>query len=136
MRRALFAIPLVAVAISGCRNEYAHFSPALKLVVTVSDPNPTAGDEVEYLAYMDGASEPVLVDDVILSSTAEDLLDWDEDSLTPTVAGAHTLVATATYMGSPQIATVELQVDPGPPAVVDLALDDFQAKLLFGELNH
>ena len=128
MRRALFAIPLVAVAISGCRNEYAHFSPALKLVVTVSDPNPTAGDEVEYLAYMDGASEPVLVDDVILSSTAEDLLDWDEDSLTPTVAGAHTLVATATYMGSPQIATVELQVDPGPPAVVDLALDDFQAK--------
>jgi hypothetical protein len=127
MRRSL-PLVLAVVALAGCRNEYSTFTPALKLVVTVSDPNPTAGDEVEYLAYMDGASEPVLVEDVLLSSTAEPLLDWDDDSLTPTLAGKHTLVATAVFKGSPQIATVEMQVDPGAPATVDLELTDYQAK--------
>lgn len=132
MRRALFAIPLAAIVLTGCRNEYSTFTPALKLVLTVSDPNPTAGQTVDYLAYMEGASEPILVEDVILVSTKEALLDWGDGSLVPTVAGSHTLVATATFEGSPQIATAELAVDPGPPAVVDMELGDYQAKA--GEL--
>ncbi len=129
MCRALsVALPVFVVALSGCRNEYSTFSPALKMVLTVSDPSPTAGDKVDYLAYMDGAAEPILLEDVVLSSTGEDLLSWGDGILVPTLAGSHTIVGTATFEGSPYIATAKMQVEPGAPALVDLALDDYQAR--------
>jgi len=121
-------MPLFAlIALSGCRNEYSTFRPALDLVVTLEDPTPTAGDEVAYLAYMDGASEPVALDDeLMLSSDLEQLLDWGDGTLIPTIAGPHELTASTMFEGELYVVSVDMAVSPGPPALVDLQLEDLQ----------
>lgn len=117
----------VLIALSGCRNEYSTFRPALDLVVTLDDPTPTAGDEVAYLAYMDGASEPVALDDELtLGSNLEDMLDWGDGTIVPTVAGPHELTASTMFEGQLYVVTVDMAVSPGVPALVDLQLSDIQ----------
>ncbi|HJN78311.1 MAG TPA: hypothetical protein QGF58_30640 [Myxococcota bacterium] len=117
----------VLIALSGCRNEYSTFRNVLDLVVTLDDPTPTAGDEVAYLAYMDGASEPIALDDeLMMSSSLEEMLDWGDGTLVPTVAGPHELTASTMFEGELYVVTVDMAVSPGAPALVDLQLSDLQ----------
>jgi hypothetical protein len=117
---------LVLLALVGCRNEYSTFNSTLELVLTVSDPSPIAGERVQYLAYMDGSADPIAVEDLALTSDLEDSMFYDSLELAATLAGEHTLVASTTYEGEIYVATAKLDVQPGPPAVVDLALADLQ----------
>ncbi|MCB9759227.1 MAG: hypothetical protein H6739_05265 [Alphaproteobacteria bacterium] len=118
-------LPLLAMlAATGCRHDYEDFTPILTLVVTLSDPDITAGDEIEYLAYIDGPSAPVAVDPTFISDL-EAALDYGEGFMTPTVAGEHTLTASVTYEDKDFLAEVDLKVRPADPAVVDLALSDY-----------
>ncbi|MCB9791730.1 MAG: hypothetical protein H6741_03295 [Alphaproteobacteria bacterium] len=124
MRRVLPL--LILVAATGCRNDYEEFTPILTLVVSVSDPTPTAGDEIEYLAYIDGPSAPIAVSPAFVSDIEPSLIYW-EGMMQPRVAGEQTLTATAEYNGKIYEAVVELDVSAGPPARVDLALADYSA---------
>jgi hypothetical protein len=121
-------MPLILLAMLGCRTEYSTFRPSLELVVTLEDPTPTAGDEVPYLAYMDGSSEPIALDDeLMLISSREELLDWGDGVLVPTIAGGHMLTASTMFEGELYVVEVDMDVSAGPPALVDLALSDYQA---------
>jgi hypothetical protein len=117
---------LLLLILSGCRTEYSTFSNALSLVVEVQDQDPVAGEDLAYIAYMGGTDTPIEVTGLALSSDLEALLDYDEERLTPLVAGEHTLVGSVTYKGEIYVATVPLDVAAGPPAIVDLALEDLQ----------
>lgn len=117
---------LLLMILAGCRTEYSTFSNALSLVVEVEDQDPVAGEDLSYVAYMGGTDTPIEVTGVALSSDLEALLDYDEARLTPLVAGEHTLVGSVSYKGEIYVTTVPLDVAAGPPAVVDLALDDLQ----------
>lgn len=124
MRRASLLLLLIA---TGCKSEYGDLVPIVDLVFTVSDPEIIAGDEVEYSVYLDTPWGPERVDAVI-SSDVEPLLLYNDTTLTATLAGAHTLTATAEYEGEPKLATAALGVEAGPPATVDLALEDVQTE--------
>ncbi len=117
---------LLLLILTGCRTEYSTFSNALSLVVEVQDQDPVAGEDLAYVAYMGGTDTPIEVTGIALSSDLEALLDYDEARLTPLVAGEHTLVASVTYKGEIYVATLPLDVAAGPPAIVDLTLDDLQ----------
>lgn len=122
MRRPL---PLVLLLATACRQDYEEFTPLPYLVFSVSDPTVTAGDEVQYLAYMDGIAEPLPTDPALASNLEPDLA-WGSGVLVATFAGDHTLTASAEYNGELYTATAELAVAPGPVAFVDLELSDYE----------
>lgn len=118
---------LTLIALSGCRTEYSTFRPSLDLTVTLEDPTPTAGDAVQYLAYMDGSSEPLaLTGELYMISDREEGILWDEAEVLPTLAGAHELTFSTMFEGELYTATVPMDVSPGAPALLDLQLSDLQ----------
>jgi len=135
-----FQLLIAVLALSGCRSDL--FAPeegevegdggsitesSYALVFTLERYDSTAGESVPYLAYIDGGSEPIAVDPV-LSSDLEALLSYGDGSVSATVAGAHALTATADHEGLSYLATVDLDVDPGPPSSLDLELADVQVE--------
>ncbi|MCP4806987.1 MAG: hypothetical protein GY913_18030 [Proteobacteria bacterium] len=118
---------ITILALSGCRTEYSTFRPSLDLTVTLEDPTPTAGDEVAYLAYMDGSSEPLALDgDLYMVSSHEEGILWDELAVNPTIAGQHDLTFSTMFEGELYTTTVEMQVAAGAPTRIDLQLADLQ----------
>ena len=83
----------------------------------------TAGETVGYIATMDDADVTVPTEISIESSLEVDL-DLDTESLSPTVAGLHELVASAEYSGTLYTASVTLDVLPTAPARLDLQVAD------------
>lgn len=122
MPRASLLLLLLAV---GCKSDYGDLVPIVDMVFTVSDPAITAGDEVQYSVYLDTPWGPERVDPEI-TSDLEPVLLYNDTAITATVAGAHTLTATVDYEGDIKMATADLGVSAGPPAVVDLVLEDIQ----------
>ncbi len=94
------------------------------LVLTLAEPVVTAGDSVAYgLVMVSSAGETVEVVGDLQSDLQDDFFRTDEEA-TFTVAGTHTLTATAAWEDQVYTATATLEVQPGPVAVLDLALSD------------
>ena len=94
------------------------------LVLTLDSPSTRAGAEVGYtLVVVTGDSETPVTDGAI-ASDLESALSADSDSLTPTLAGEHTLTATAEVDGETLSATGVLDVTAGEAATLDLVLSD------------
>lgn len=98
-------------------------APEPSLVLSLASETGIAGVEVGYTLVLvdeDGNEEPVSGE---LSDDVEAGLSWDADSLTPTLAGAHVITATAEVDGETLTATDTLEVSPGSALEVDLSLD-------------
>ena len=83
----------------------------------------TAGESVGYIATMDedGVTVPTTI---VIESDQEPDLDVGEETLSATVAGTHTLVASAEYSGETYTASVQLNVTAAAPDRLDLRLGD------------
>lgn len=92
------------------------------LVLTLDAAASLAGEEVGYTLTVveDGVETPVFAES--LGSDLEAGLAFDDDSLAPTVAGSHTLSASATWEGEPLTATASLEVGAGAASTLTLAL--------------
>ncbi len=132
MRWLLLFVPLTAMVGcnrdkddgggSGVGDDSGETPAEPTLVLTLDTAGSLAGDEVAYtLSVVTGDSEtPVTADS--LSSDLESALSYDADSLAPTLAGDHTLTATATWEGEALSADAILLVSAGAAEELDLAL--------------
>ncbi len=127
---ATSALILTALSVlSGCRSDgdpdtaTGELGPELALVFTLEMPLARAGEPLGYRAYLDGFSEPYLVQPDLLSDVEETLL-WDDLALTPTLAGTHVITATVSYDGEDFTATDVVEVEANVPDLVDLQLSD------------
>jgi hypothetical protein len=98
-------------------------TPELRLVFSLEAPTSRAGEPVGYLAYLDGFTEPYLVQPELISD-AQDELYWDDLTLTPTLAQTHNITATVYYDGEEFSAVDTVLVDPNVPDLIDLQLSD------------
>lgn len=120
--RHSWTLLLLAPAL-GCRTDYDKLTPIPRLVFTLADPEIRAGEEVEYLAFIDGLTPPVAVDPEILSDLDPSLL-YGDGLLSTAISGAHTLTVTADHDGDRYEVNADLAVLSADIARVDLALAD------------
>jgi len=132
MARSTLLLLLLATA---CKNEGTvgtieggkstdDAAPTWELVLTLSSTSATAGDHVGYgLVMVSTAGETEEVSGAVTSDIESDL-HINATEVWPTVAGVHTLSATADYGEEPYTATATLDVAAGAPTTLDLALSD------------
>lgn len=129
MRWLLLLSPL---AIVGCESnvdkgkvdDTAAPSDEPTLQLTLDPSSGTAGEDVAYTLVVVVGSEETPVEADSLSSDLEANLSHDADSLAPTVAGGHTLTATATWEGESLSTLALLEVGAGPAAELSLSLSE------------
>lgn len=131
MRWLLLLSPL---AIVGCESnvdkgegkfdDTAAPSDEPTLQLTLDPSSGTAGEDVAYTLVVVVGSEQTPVEADSLSSDLEANLSYDADSLAPTVAGGHTLTATATWEGESLSTWALLEVGAGPAAELSLSLSE------------
>lgn len=115
----------------GCRDK-AEDQPieeldyTYSLVFTLEDSQARAGEDIRYMAYLDGGPDPIVVD-AVPSSDIEDVRHITGDAFQVTVAAEHTITAEAVHDGQTYTAELALDVQPGLPAGFDLALTDVAA---------
>jgi len=129
MRRAL---PLLALLL-GCHNDKdggggnvgddSGGPDAPTLVLTLDTDTTRAGEALGYTLTVVQGDESTSVTADSLSSDLEATLTFDDLSLTPTLAGDHTLTALATWEGETLEATAPLVVTAGAATSLDLTLD-------------
>ncbi len=115
----------------GCRDKaedqpLTDLDPSYSLVFTVEDGEARAGEDIRYMAYLDGGLEPIPVD-ALPTSNIEELRYIGGDAFQVTVAAEHTITAEAVYGGETYSAELLLEVQPGLPAGFDLSLSDVAA---------
>ena len=96
------------------------------LQFALNSPETTAGDTVEYsLVWVDGDGAEEPVETYTLVSDLESPLATDGSTFMATIAGDHTLTATATDAdGADQSAVQPLSVEPGEVVLVSVELSD------------
>ena len=83
----------------------------------------TAGESIGFSLTWLTDEESLPVEEFMLSSDMEDPLSASDDSVMPTVSGAHVLSALATDVnGEEQLATAVLTVEPGMLAILNLSV--------------
>lgn len=128
MRRAL---PLLALLL-GCHNDKdggggnvgeSGLPSGPALVLTLDSDTTRAGESVGYTLSVVQGDETTSVSADSLSSDLEATLSFDDQSVSPTLAGDHTLTAVATWEGEALEATAALVVTAGAATSLDLTLD-------------
>ncbi len=122
------ALPLVGLILfPGCNNEYLELENQIQdiwLEFFLERDTTTAGQALGYtaeLVTLDGERIPVQPS---LTSDIEALLPYDEASISPTLAGTHTLTVLVDYQDQDFLYATTLDVEPGDPAGIDLQLQD------------
>ena len=98
-------------------------SSGYKLNFELKRDSVVAGDSVPYSAMLIGDSETVEVTVAVVSDLEPGLVSGPA-TITPTVAGEHTLMAQVQHGGVMYTAQISLEVTPGQPDSVDLILAD------------
>ena len=111
-----------STVVDGTTDEVDSAEQTLQLSLSTNDA--VAGDTVEYtLVWVDEDGAEEAVEAHTLGSDLEDPLASDGSTLTATVAGGHTLTATATDAdGTDQSAEQSLSVEPGEIVLVSVEL--------------
>ncbi len=126
MRRILaIALPTLLVATTACRTDYFEDAVAdywLELALDATET--TAGEPVPYEVILHSTSGGELPVEYTITTELEPSLYYSDERLYPTVAGLHTLSATATHDGEDLETTVDLTVLTGPAAQLDLVISD------------
>ncbi len=126
---------LALLALSACASEpdsinVIYTEPAIEwdLMVTLEKGSVEAGDTLDYaLVMVSEEGDTEVVEGNLISQLEDDLL-VEGNSLTPTVAGTHTLLAKVIFEDQEYDSFGTLQVSPGPLSTFDLALSDLQFK--------
>lgn len=134
MTRRISSLVLL-LGLGACRSEseplniiYTEPQVEWNLRITLERGSVEAGETLDYaLVMVSEEGDTELVEGRINSLLEPDLY-VDGDSITPIVAGEHTLAAVALFEDEEYTAFVQLDVRPGPLHALDLALSDLQAK--------
>ena len=126
---------LVLAGLTGCRSQgdsigviYVEPAQEWQLVITLERSSIEAGETVDYgLVMVSEEGDTELVEGSLESLKEADMVVVG-NSITPTMAGEHTLAAKVFFEEAEYSALTKLTVSPGPLSTFDVALDDLQAK--------
>jgi len=129
LRPLLFLAPLLLA--TACKDKDSESGEVgdgyiYNLVFTMEDSEASAGEEVRYMAYLDGGLDPIVVD-VVPSSDVEELQHVGAESFLVTLADEHVITGVAVHDGATYTAELPLNVEPGVPVSFDLSLTDVAA---------
>jgi len=126
-------LALAAALATGCASDsnqisviYTEPEVAWSLFVTLERGAVDAGETQAYGLVMVSENGDTVPVEGELRSNLEADLSYDESTLTPIVAGEHTLTGTAEFEGEAYLGGITLTVFPGPLHTYDLALSDLQ----------
>ncbi|MEC7242818.1 MAG: hypothetical protein VXW32_16410 [Myxococcota bacterium] len=123
MRWQFFGVALGVSLLACGDNGGTDPGSLLELRFELDEESVRAGEDVGYIATMDDAGMTVPTT-ISIESDQEAELDINELTVSPTVAGVHTLVASAEYSGQTYTASVQLSVSPADPERLDLQIGD------------